>query len=114
VSHWAEAAACKGLTALMFPARGDTDGAEQARRVCASCPVFDECLDYVTRNPERHGVWAGMAGKEITEERKRRNLISNQSKHGYRSKYVAGCRCDLCRSANAAYLRKNRGNFAAL
>lgn len=93
------------MTDVMFPVRGDWEGVARAKRVCASCSVLDECLDFVSRNPERYGVWAGIAGKEITEERKRRSIIPNKSKHGTRSKYVAGCRCEHCGQANATYKR---------
>lgn len=83
----------------MFPARGDWEGVARAKAVCASCPVIEQCLDFISRNPERYGVWAGIAGKKITEERKRRQIIPNNAKHGSRSKYGNGCRCDSCEFA---------------
>ena len=53
---------------LFFPGRGQpiTD----ARRVCATCPVKAECLDYAIRNGETIGVWGG------TLERERRAMRS--------------------------------------
>ena len=98
----------------MFPARGDWEGVARAKAICASCPVIEQCLDFISRNPERYGVWAGIAGKEITEERKRRQIIPNKAKHGSRSKYGKGCRCEHCTEANNAYLRKRRGNYVAI
>ena len=62
----------------MFPARGDWEGVARAKAICASCPVIEQCLDFISRNPERYGVWAGIAGKEITEERKRRRIDPRQ------------------------------------
>lgn len=114
MAHWSDRAACKGLTDVMFPVRGDWQGVELAKSICASCPVINNCLDFISRNPERYGVWAGIAGKEITEERKRRQIIPNKAKHGSRAKYVAGCRCNHCTEANAAYRREARNNHAAL
>lgn len=114
MSHWTEDAACKGMTEVMFPVRGDNDGVKRAKAVCASCPVIEQCLDFVSRNPEKYGVWAGIAGKEITEERRRREIIPNKSKHGTRSKYIAGCRCEHCIEANASYMRKRRANYVAI
>ena len=61
------------MTDVMFPVRGDGNGTARAKAICARCPVIEQCLDFITRNPERYGVWAGIAGKEITEERKLRN-----------------------------------------
>ena len=112
VSHWSDRAACKGLTDVMFPVRGDWQGVERAKAICATCPVIDSCLEWISRNPERYGIWAGIAGKEITEERKRRQIIPNKAKHGSRSKYTAGCRCEHCTEANNAYSR-TRNTFAA-
>jgi WhiB family redox-sensing transcriptional regulator len=114
MAHWTEHAACRGLTEVMFPVRGDWRGVERAKAICASCPVIDNCLDFVSRNPERYGVWAGIAGKEITEERKRRQIIPNKAKHGTRSKYVSGCRCEHCTAANTAHKRKTSGTYVAL
>ena len=112
MSHWSDRAACKGLTELMFPVRGDWQGVQRAKAICATCPVIKQCLDFISRNPEGYGVWAGIAGKEITEERKRRQIIPNKAKHGSRSKYTAGCRCEHCTEANNAYSR-TRNTFAA-
>jgi len=98
---------------VMFPVRGDWEGAVRAKAICATCPVFDHCLDFISRNPERYGVWAGIAGKEITEERKRREITPNKAKHGSRAKYTAGCRCEHCTEANAEYKRKTRNTYAA-
>lgn len=98
----------------MFPVRGDWRGVEKAKAICASCSVIEQCLDFVSRNPERYGVWAGIAGKEITEERKRREIIPNKAKHGSRAKYARGCRCEHCTQANTEYRRKLRANHASL
>ena len=113
MSHWSDRAACKGLTDVMFPVRGDWQGVERAKAICATCPVIDSCLEWISRNPERYGIWAGIAGKEITEERKRRQIIPNKAKHGTRGKYTAGCRCNHCTEANSHYKRKTRNTYAA-
>ena len=34
--------------------------------------------------------------------------IQASSRHGSRARYKAGCRCDACRAANAAYQRTRR------
>ncbi len=53
--------------ALFFPSDGA--GVEVARRICASCPVKQECLEYALRNRIDHGVWGG------TSERERRRIL---------------------------------------
>jgi len=47
--------------------RGHNDHYDQARRLCASCPVADECLTHALAKKERHGLWGG-----LTERQRRR------------------------------------------
>ena len=62
---WMAAAACRGLTELFFPARGDWSGVEAARQVCNECPVWRECLDYsMTPDAPPDGVLAGLSGRD--------------------------------------------------
>jgi WhiB family redox-sensing transcriptional regulator len=50
-----------------FPSDGV--GVEVAKRICATCPVADECLNYALDNRIDHGVWGG------TSERQRRRML---------------------------------------
>lgn len=64
--EWMEHGSCRGSDVeVFFPGRG-TAAAAPARRICAGCPVRDECLDYAIENHEQHGVWGGL----IREERR--------------------------------------------
>ncbi len=60
--------------ALFFP--GDGAGVEVARRICASCPVQQECLEYALRNRIDHGVWGGCSERERRRILKRRRLAA--------------------------------------
>lgn len=51
-----------------FPEKGTSS--RDAKRVCASCEVRAECLEYALANEERFGVWGGLS------ERERRKLIA--------------------------------------
>ena len=53
-------AACReAATSTFFPDRGAN--AERARRVCAGCPVLDDCGRWAAqRGPGLDGVWAGL------------------------------------------------------
>ncbi len=68
---WRAAAACKDLDTELFFPNGEGEGlqsqVEQARRVCTSCPVRDECLDFALTTRQEDGVWGG-----LTEEERRR------------------------------------------
>lgn len=45
-----------------FPEKGES--VREAKRVCASCEVRLECLEYALANNERFGVWGGMSERE--------------------------------------------------
>ncbi len=65
---WAAYAACREADPdLFFPAE-DGD-ASQALRICAGCPVIEDCLDYGFMTKARYGVWGG------TTERERRRVL---------------------------------------
>ena len=60
---WTVHGACRGVdTDLFFPTRGND--ASQAKAVCATCPVVDECLDYALRTHQTVGVWGGCSERE--------------------------------------------------
>jgi WhiB family redox-sensing transcriptional regulator len=58
--------------ALFFPSDGV--GVEVARRMCATCPVKDECLEHALVNRIDHGVWGGASERERRRILKRRRL----------------------------------------
>lgn len=47
---------------VFFPEKGIPT--REAKRVCASCPVQEECLEYALKNDERFGVWGGLSLNE--------------------------------------------------
>lgn len=79
---WQDRANCLGADPdLFFPPRG-RNGLEmlrQARQFCAACEVRAECLEYAIANGENAGVWAGLSGKELVRERRRRWRLNRAS-----------------------------------
>jgi WhiB family redox-sensing transcriptional regulator len=62
---WFDHAACRGTdVALFHPERGDTGVEAQARKVCATCPVRDQCLTHAVTHHEIHGIWGGTSARE--------------------------------------------------
>jgi WhiB family redox-sensing transcriptional regulator len=57
-----------------FPSDGV--GVEVARRICASCPVKEPCLEYALRNRIDHGVWGGCSERERRRILKRRRDLA--------------------------------------
>lgn len=88
---WKTQAACRGLaTDLFYPRRGIY--ATQALKVCESCPVKQECLEYALRNGETIGVWGGTT--EIMRRairKKRRGTRLEVSRFSLRRQKVLSC-----------------------
>lgn len=60
---------------LFFPEKGETSKARQAKRLCETCEVRDECREYAVRRGEPFGIWGGTTADErrhIRAERRRR------------------------------------------
>ena len=54
---WVAEGACRGMTEVFF---SDEPGdIEQAKRICATCPVIGKCLEKATDRRESCGVWGG-------------------------------------------------------
>lgn len=45
-----------------FPEKGENT--QEAKRICARCPLIDECLQFAFDNDEHHGIWGGMSAAE--------------------------------------------------
>ena len=45
-----------------FPEKGGST--REAKRVCRSCDVRAECLEYALEHDERFGIWGGMSERE--------------------------------------------------
>jgi len=45
-----------------FPEKGGST--RDAKRVCLSCDVRSECLEYALENDERFGIWGGLSERE--------------------------------------------------
>lgn len=52
-----------------FPEKGGST--RDAKKVCSSCNVRSECLDYALENDERFGIWGGLSERERRRLRKR-------------------------------------------
>lgn len=45
-----------------YPDKGGSTAV--AKRVCAACPVQDDCLDYALTHREQYGIWGGTSLRE--------------------------------------------------
>lgn len=55
---------------VFFPSDGV--GVEVAKKLCETCPVKRECLEYALEHRVDHGVWGG------TSERQRRRIAKSR------------------------------------
>lgn len=76
---WQLKAACRGpQSAVFFPPphferKADRlERERRAKRICTSCDVRDECLEYSLQIKEPHGIWGGL------NESERRDLIERE------------------------------------
>jgi len=60
---WQERALCAQTDPeAFFPEKGGST--REAKRVCLSCDVRSECLEYALAHDERFGIWGGLSERE--------------------------------------------------
>lgn len=52
-----------------FPEKGGSTRA--AKRICTTCDVRDQCLEYALQNDERFGIWGGLSERERRKLKRR-------------------------------------------
>jgi WhiB family redox-sensing transcriptional regulator len=52
-----------------FPEKGGST--RDAKRICTTCDVRDECLEYALQNDERFGIWGGLSERERRKLKRR-------------------------------------------
>ncbi|MHA7987242.1 WhiB family transcriptional regulator [Rathayibacter sp. CAU 1779] len=52
-----------------FPEKGGST--RDAKKICTSCEVRSQCLEYALQNDERFGIWGGLSERERRKLRKR-------------------------------------------
>jgi WhiB family redox-sensing transcriptional regulator len=84
---WRDGAACRHRDPELFFPEGTAGPAllqaDQAKRVCESCPVRTPCLDFGQRHGLGFGIWGGATGEErraLRGARLRLSAIPRQSR----------------------------------
>lgn len=114
-AQWMARAACLNAdTEVFFPDTGDS--ADEAKRICARCPVVQQCLDWALSLPaETVGIWGATT---VSERRTLRRMGAARtgrtprvcgSPSGYeRHRRNGEDPCDPCRRAHNARKRQWR------
>ena len=75
---WRKYAACRGESPSSF-FFDDTSPNHQARRLCVSCPVRIDCLEYATEHEKDWGIWAGVTARVRLSLRRLMNKTKTKS-----------------------------------
>jgi WhiB family redox-sensing transcriptional regulator len=115
---WRYRAACRGADLeVFFPGRGQS--AEDARQICASCPVRELCLDYALRHGIVHGIWGGLTERDrralrsrhvSTSRRKRDEAILAADAAGYSQATISRA-FSLARTSVSRVLSRDTDEF---
>lgn len=68
--EWQEKSACRGMDSGVFYLEDNARGAkkakliQEAKKICATCEVREQCLEYALEIQEPYGVWGGMSEEE--------------------------------------------------
>jgi WhiB family redox-sensing transcriptional regulator len=62
--QWRERGRCKGVDPTVFYPDDDEDPCDDAKEICASCPVRETCLEHAIASREKVGVWGGYTARE--------------------------------------------------
>ncbi|MGN8247460.1 WhiB family transcriptional regulator [Cellulomonas soli] len=67
---WQERSLCAQTDPeAFFPEKGGST--REAKKVCTSCDVRAECLEYALANDERFGIWGGLSERERRKLKRR-------------------------------------------
>jgi WhiB family redox-sensing transcriptional regulator len=81
---WRDHALCRDTDPDLFFPVGTTGHAllsiDHAKRVCCSCPVTSECLDFALETNQDSGVWGGLSEEERRTIRRQRAAAARSTR----------------------------------
>jgi len=81
--NWHKRAECRGMDPdLFYPDKGGIDTFTQAQRVCDSCPVALQCLQFAIKHGEHFGVWGGTNSKGRRPRTAARSIAALRKRQG--------------------------------
>ncbi|MBO1416033.1 WhiB family transcriptional regulator [Streptomyces sp. FH025] len=97
---WHTGAACRRDEVGLFfapskePTAARLSREEQAKQVCARCPVLLECREHALAQPEPYGVWGGLTAAErrvvLARRRRRDTELREAARAGVPRRRIAG------------------------
>jgi WhiB family redox-sensing transcriptional regulator len=110
---WQAAGVCAGVDPdLWFPEKGGSTA--QAKRLCRSCPVRSECLEFALDNDERFGIWGGLSERERRRLARAGGPVLRRCRAGLHvltpENTIGAATCRPCKlAAEQARYRRNQG-----
>lgn len=75
--NWQKDHACEDMDASIFYPTDKAVGVLEAKRICAQCPVKEDCLEHALKYREDFGVWGGTTeGDRVAIRRARRKNVA--------------------------------------
>ena len=85
---WQDRALCAQTDPeAFFPEKGGST--REAKKVCLTCEVRDDCLESALMNDERFGIWGGLSERE-RRKLKKRAAAEARSRHVRRRQQHSG------------------------
>jgi WhiB family transcriptional regulator, redox-sensing transcriptional regulator len=82
-STWRQDAACAHMDTLIFFPVGETGGMTQqvdlAKKICSSCPVREQCLEFAIATIQNDGIWGGTTEDERRLIKRARRAAARRS-----------------------------------
>jgi WhiB family transcriptional regulator, redox-sensing transcriptional regulator len=73
--EWKNRGSCSGVNPALFYPESQAS-TKDAKKVCGSCPVRYECLEFAIEKGEKFGIWGGLTARERRHEVRNRKLIA--------------------------------------
>jgi WhiB family redox-sensing transcriptional regulator len=74
---WQDHAVCTGMdTNIFFYDRNAKAQIVRARKICGTCPVAKDCLEFALTNNIEDGMWGGKSGRERRNIRQQRRRVA--------------------------------------
>lgn len=70
-TSWRQLARCRGVDPEIFYPIAEDD-ADEAKAICALCPVREACLEHALAYREKDGIWGGLTARERRRVLRRR------------------------------------------
>ena len=81
-TEWFDDAACREVgTDVFFPT--SEAQADEAKAICAVCPVREECLEYALETRPGDGVWGGLTASERHRLIRRRQKAARKMREAH-------------------------------